>query len=248
MLNITQLISFEISTKCNLSHRHRNLCPIGKRPVGEKPLTDEIIIQTAVDAYGAGFTGMVTFHFYNEPMLHYFRMFYLMDSIRERVPQSRFLLWTNGTILIHNPHLAMFEKTFVSNYFKTPAATLAQFFSGLMINDGGEESLDDRLLNKRKPIDFAPCGLSVGDFIINNSGDVHLCCADWMNEIKIGNIFDTGIEELAQRKWEIVKTVWKEMSDQSPNRCLTCCNRSKIADYDETIYQKAKYLQEQGNA
>jgi len=239
MLDLTQILSFEISTECNLKERHKDICPIGKRPKGARVLTDEIIVNTTIEAHNLGFSGMVAFHFYNEPMVHHTRMFNLMDEIRYNIPQSRFLLWTNGTILIKDPHLAMFEKTYVSNYFKTPAEELLNYFNGLCINNGGEDEFDDRLLNRRGPKNFAGCGLAVHDFTINNSGDVHLCCLDWMNEVKIGNIFDTGIEELTQRKLEIVKTIWKQMDDKSPERCLTCCHRFGLGGFDSDIQAKA---------
>jgi radical SAM protein with 4Fe4S-binding SPASM domain len=239
MLDITQLISFEISTECNLSERHKNICPIGKRKkISDKVLTDEIIIKSIFDAYNNGFTGFIAFHFYNEPMMNSLRMFSLMDNIRMEVPRCRFLLWTNGTILIQDPHLLMFERTYISNYFKLPFEILDKFFNNIMINDGGEEPMDSRLKNEKCELNYNSCGFAIHDFAINNSGDVHLCCYDWENEIKIGNIFDLNIVELSKKKWEIIKNLWWGMNDNSPKRCLTCINRHDLCKFEDNIYRK----------
>jgi radical SAM protein with 4Fe4S-binding SPASM domain len=242
VLNITQIISFEISTECNLSDRHKHVCPIGKREKGHRELTDEIITFTAVNAYQNGFEGSIAFHFYNEPMLHHVRMFSLMEAIRALAPKSRFLLWTNGTILIKDWHLGMFEKTYISNYFHVPADTLSMFFSNIMLNGGGEDKLDKRLTCNPAEINDTGCGMGVHDFAINNAGDAHLCCFDWRNEVKIGNIFDSDLLTLMARKRVIVDTIWKNMSELSPYRCLTCTTKHELCNYDESIYQRGVEL------
>lgn len=241
MMNLTQLLSLEISTVCNLSERHKNICPIGRRVKSGKELSDEKILEIVNEAYALGFKGFITFHFYNEPMMTHDRMFYLMDRIRDKFPKSRFLLWTNGTILIKDPHLAMFGKTFVSNYFHVPAEVLEMFFSGLMINRGGEEGMDGRL-SKDDQNNSKGCQLAVHDFAINNQGDVHICCYDWKNEIKIGNVFEKSLKELAEKKWEILQTIMYGMDEKSPVACQKCKFKNALCYYDEEIYNESNKI------
>lgn len=235
MLNLTQILSFEISRDCNLSERHKNVCPINKIKRGNRTLTDDAIIIAVVEAHENGFTGMVAFHFYNEPMLHHVRMFALMDRIRKVVPQCRFLLWTNGTILIKDPHLKMFERTYISNYFHVPYETLELFFNGVMCDGKGEAGMDKRLEQGMKE-DIRPCRMPFHDMQIDNGGDMHLCCHDWDGDIKIGNIFDEDLKTLADKRYEIVKSIQNGITDCSPDKCLYCKEKLPfVCEYDKEI-------------
>lgn len=88
MLQYTQFLIFELGTGCNLAKDH-DKCPLSKRKKGIKKLDDKAIINLAVISYKEfGFTGLIGWHFYNEPMLYWERMLNLIDRIREKVPES----------------------------------------------------------------------------------------------------------------------------------------------------------------
>jgi len=97
-----QLLVFEAGDGCNLACQH-DKCPAhtGDR-WGADPaayLTDEQIIDAAVTCItDYQFSGLVCWHYYNEPMLYIDRILRLSQAIRERAPEARFGLWTNGTI------------------------------------------------------------------------------------------------------------------------------------------------------
>jgi radical SAM protein with 4Fe4S-binding SPASM domain len=246
-IDITQLLSFEISTECNLKEIHKNICPIGKREkTGRRRLNGNKILSVLKDAYDLGFGGYITFHYYNEPMVTAYKMFKLMDSIRNQHPQSRFFLWTNGTILIKDRHLQWFEKTYVSNYFHIPAEVLGQFFSGLIVGQGNDH-LDSRLFRSDGEITDDPCQMVLHELPINNQGDAHLCCYDWRNEVKLGNVFDDSLEQIAERKWKIAKTIIHRMDDTSPAVCRSCKFKRPMFNFDSDIYSKALERISRGN-
>ena len=222
MLELTQQLSFEIGQDCNLSEIH-DKCPINSMDrSGDKTLTDEIIINSVVEAYtNLGFTGFVSWSFYNEPMLHIDRILGLMEKIRCAVPKSRFMLWTNGTIKSEDPRMSLFERIWLTDYAKP------------------ETKLDDRLEHYGAP-NRKRCLLPFNDFLVSNTGNVHICCLDWANEIKIGNVFESSLKDLDAKRWEHTKKIaGKEMVDDTPLACMACKHKWDIGHFDEDIRSKA---------
>ena len=234
VLQVTQMLTFEIGTDCNLSKLHTK-CPINYMDRAGKTLTDEIIISSVVDAYtNLGFTGFVTWSFYNEPMLHIERILSLMERIRVLVPQSRFFLWTNGTILKEDIRMKLFERIWVTNYLSTP--NLEKSFPNMVVNPSIQ--LDDRL-DKLGESNKKRCLLPLDNLLISNTGEVYICCLDYKNEVKIGNIFDLSLKEIDEKRWEYIQKVsGKEMYDAHKS-CICCKYKWDISHFDEGIRSKA---------
>jgi len=238
MLSLTQIISFEIGQDCNLATLHKDECPISKINRTERTLTDELIINTTVDAYAhLGFEGLISWSFYNEPMLHAERMLGLMTSIKLILPQSRFLLWTNGTILIEDPRMKLFEQIYVTNYFNKTSEELVKHF-GQKVLFKGNPQLDDRLNHYTEPNNKI-CTLPFDNFLISNTGEVYICCMDWQNEVKIGNIFDKSLTELEEIRWETIKNISGKEMRNAPKACKGCAFKWDMAKFDEGIRNRA---------
>ena len=238
MLHLTQILTLEIGQDCNLEHVH-DKCPIGLMDRSGKELTDEKIVGLATEAYSSlGFEGFVCWSMYNEPMLHHGRMFGLMEEIRESVPESRFLLWTNGTILIEDPRMGMFERIYVSNYLGKPYERLLKYFGPKVLWKDCPE-LDGRL-SYRGPENRKRCTLPFDNFLVSNTGNVHICCVDWKNEVKVGNIFESTLEELDGKRWELTEEIiGKEMTDGAPDTCLHC-GSWHMCEFDREIMERAE--------
>jgi len=243
MLHLTQLLTFEIGLRCNFEQNHRELCPITHMSRGDKALTDEMIIDTTKKAYfEMGFEGFISWHFYNEPMLYWPRMLDLMVRIRGLIPQSRFFLWTNGSILIKDERMQLFECSFISNYENKLLEAYFDYFSNPLIKVGGQ-ALDNRFINHYGEPNFLSCGIMFDNLIIANDGEVYICCHDWRNEVKIGNLFDTSIEELDEKRWEYAKQICgKQMTDKAHSTCICCTSKWPVGSFDWDI--RAKALQE----
>jgi len=238
MLNLTQIFAIELSQECNLSNLHRDFCPINCIKRAGKILTDEKIISLVSEAYDLGFEGYMMWSVYNEPMMDYKRMFGLMEQVRVKFPKSRFLLWTNGTILVEDLRMQMFEKIIVTNYLNKTHEELVKYF-GPDVKWKNNPVLDSRMVY-RGDYHKKRCTLPFDTFLISNNGDVLFCCIDWKNEVKLGNVFDLSLKEIDENRWRnTVKIIGKEMCGNAPDTCLYCTFRWELSRFDEKIANKA---------
>lgn len=187
-LAYTQFLNFEIGTECNLGEEHTK-CP-NRHPDRyansdtRQKMSDDTIVACVMSAYGEhGFTGLVGWHYYNEPMLHAERILRLMTVIRTYVPESRFVMWTNGAGkgVFYQSVRDMCEQWHV-----TPYETGVR--------------LDDRLDRKPSQGD-KPCMRIFTEFVLDVFGQHHPCCFDWRGEASLGNVHDVGFTHLVCDWW-----------------------------------------------
>jgi hypothetical protein len=179
-----------------------------------------------------GFRGLIAWHYYNEPMLQATRIFNLMEQIRKEFPDSRFLLWTNCTICPKDSRVGLFEKVYCTDYLNEGADKLYKYFEGVgwFGYKGKETVLDDRLVTSLGEVSFVRCLRPFVDLIIDNYGTVPLCCFDWQNTVKVGNIWENSLEEILEAREIIRKKICgKEMLKDAPERCLRCQCRENDA-------------------
>lgn len=182
-LAYTQFLNFEIGTECNLGAEHTK-CP-NRHPDRyansdtRQKMSDDTIIECAVAAYQIhDFTGLIGWHYYNEPMLHAQRILRLMTRIRELVPESRFIMWTNGAGkgVFYQSVRDMCDQWHVTPY------------------EAGVR-LDDRLERKPSQGD-KPCMRIFTEFVLDAFGQHHPCCYDWRGEASLGNVHTSSFESL----------------------------------------------------
>lgn len=240
MIHATQLLTFELGKHCNFSERHKALCPLTHMPRSDKLMTDDMIIDCCRQAYfEMGFEGLISWHFYNEPMLYWRRMLKLMVEIRDQIPQSRFFLWTNGSILIRDHRMNLFEASHISNYDNHSLQFFLPFFHNPKIKADGPQLLDNRLEHYGEP-NKNPCRIMFDNFLIACDGEVFICCHDWRNEVKIGNLFDVPFKELDARRWEYAKQIaGNQMTDKAHDTCIRCNQKWPNCGFDPKIAQKA---------
>jgi len=227
-LKTTSLLSFEISNKCNLQKLHPK-CPINLRQykVKEKTLNKEIIVKTIKQAMDHGFTGMVAFHYYNEPLLN---KDLILEIINE-VPTCKYLLWTNALLLDrkveNNDFLKKFSLVCITCYNKKDMPyfeTLKNYYKNIDIFDW---ELDDRLeIYNKKVENNLSCKRPLFEIPIDYYGNIHLCCMDWNNSHAIGNIFkEDFIDILNKEEYKsLIKTCKGRLlnNDICPKICKTC--------------------------
>lgn len=232
MLRYSQFLIFELGASCNLGKEHSK-CPVIIRPHGKKKIDDDLIVRLATEAYTKlGFEGLIGFHFYNEPMLNYNRMLELISRIRKNISKSRFILWTNGTILVDDKRFDNFEKVFVTDYENKGKEHYKPYYRNeLYVN---KPSFDDRLEYESKGSSI-PCERQFIEFIINAYGDVIFCCQDWQNHIKIGSVFEDSLEDLAKRKLELSTKICKFISEENET-CYKCNGKIPLAYLDEKTH------------
>lgn len=229
MFNLTKtsLLSFEISDKCNLMCAH-DQCPVNKRcySIKEKHLDKQSIIDIITSAKKLGFNGMVAFHYYNEPLLNKS----LVEKIVDALPNTKFLLWTNGLLLDrtveNNKLLSKITKVCITCYDRKDMPffeALSDYYKNIEIFDW---ELDDRLeiYNKTTRNDLS-CKRPFFEIPIDYYGNIHLCCMDWNNQFKIGNVFENEFEQiiLSDKYQSLLESLSKRLLGQNaPDICKTC--------------------------
>jgi hypothetical protein len=240
-----QLLQFELSDRCNLADQHPR-CPNRHRPLPNMPaLDDRTIVRSASEAYrDLGFTGLVGWAYYNEPLLDAERMFALMGRIRFSAPQARFLLWTNGTLVPEDArHFDEFSQIIVSDYGPESRRGYDRLRPILIEN----ASLDDRL--QQLPVEdaAAPCLRPFVELAFDCRGGAHICCHDWRGGGSLGNLNWTPFGVIARhwRAW-IREIAGERMTDLAPDVCDRCGRRQQRHQvHDEGIVARADRIRAQ---
>ena len=202
ILSTTSLLSFELSNECNLKGIHPK-CAINCRKYKSsngKHLTAKVVVEMIKIAKDNGFTGMVAFHYYNEPLLNKDEIMEIIDSL----PNCKYLLWTNGTLLDKdvgsNSFLSRFTKVCLTCYSPERMKfyqDIKEYYKNVEIFDW---ELDDRLdiYDKEEHLVELSCKRPLFELPIDYFGNIHLCCMDWNNEYRIGNIFESDFSGIIQ--------------------------------------------------
>jgi hypothetical protein len=231
-MRATQLLSIEITTECNLAGQHArcpNSSPLRYRYLDTKRrLDDGTIVNLVRRMYKEfGFCGMVAWHYYNEPLMAQDRILALMERIRDEVPESRFLLWTNGTLLPDDLEpLKAFDRIVITDYGSVDSAkveALSRQQDGVSCHHW---PLDARLQTECQETP-APCARMFTEFIVDAFGNVHLCCFDWQGRASVGNIYNCDLAVLV-RRWRDVRdsTAGQRMKATAPAVCRACPHKS----------------------
>ena|GEM_PF-2026172 len=231
-MRLTQLLSIEITTECNLANKHTR-CPVlspdrFRHLNTVKKLDDHTIVSVVIAMYrDYGFRGMVAWHYYCEPLLEQDRILRLMAEIKTQVPEARFLLWTNGTLVPENvAPLQAFDRIVITDYGDLNPDRVQSL---LAIHPGTSVHrwpLDGRL-KIRGPATSLPCGRMFAEFVIDAFGNVHLCCYDWKGLASIGNVHTHSLSCLVDR-WQKTRDAisGKVMTDAAPTACRQCSHKA----------------------
>ena len=237
-LRDVQLLNIEIGEACNLTDRHA-LCPanVGDRWRGARdgaPLTDAEIVALAVEAYERlGFRGLVGWHYYCEPLLYRERVVRLCHAIRARVPEARFGLWTNGTLVgADAADLAVFDRAWCSCYDGAPVPpALRRAVPDTIALQG---ALDERL--SARDDSTAPCWRPFAELAIDARGYAHLCCVAYHGDEALGNVHNEPLADIVERFNGIRHRIAFAVDDRAPAVCRSCGSRmSEIPALDDRV-------------
>lgn len=247
-MNLTQFLIFEISDKCQLGDVHP-ACP-NKHADRYRlldtsgPLTDKEIVDIAAEMYMRhGFRGCIGWHYYNEPLLSQERILILAKEIKERVPEARFVLWTNGGhgIDINPACIEAHDYVMVTDYGSQYAPQIGLISSHAKNLKVMKAAFDARLHIPRNN-GFAPCKRPFVELVVDYYGNVHLCCHDWLGEVGIGNVKTSDLSDIVDRWRNIRNSIsGRRMLDTAPERCLSCGTRhNKISSFVPEIAAQAE--------
>jgi len=208
-LSILSWLTFEINDECPLTAVHpecpRNHDRWGDRDISRTLDTNSIIKFVDFCTREFGFSGLLTFHYYNEPLES-------MDDVYGLVLRypGRVSLWTNGlrfhrylnpieTTIIEKAHDVVVTRYPENDYLEE---TLAGYV-GIMKVRFQYIDLDNRAEQSDNPVfheGYERCGRPNWELITDYHGYVHLCCADYTGETKLGNILTDNPYEVLE-KW-----------------------------------------------
>lgn len=243
-MQYTQLLAFEVTDLCNRGHEHKS-CP-NKNPLRWKysrssvPVPDEKVVEIALKMHSGGFKGCICFHHYCEPLMDWPRVKRLTTLIRTAIPESKFILWTNGDLFPEDltDYCDIFSGLIITNYANRNLDRLKAVCQNLYTVGPG---LDWRV-EPPKHSGRERCVRPYLEFVVDYFGNVRPCCMDWQGELSIGNAQETPFEELWGRWVALRKQLsTPQMDIQSPIRCLTCGTRfNDVAGYVPEIAEEAR--------
>lgn len=215
-------IAIELSNLCNYACIHAK-CPAAH--IKEKsimPLTDiKAIIGQLCEI---DFRGTICFQIYNEPMIDP-RLFLIMEYIKQTlVANAEILVYTNGYYLTDS-----LVKDLQSGFADIIVATgYGKEEFERLINLNIEipyyvlwGDLDDRLewdADQKERENQIPCDSLFWQVPIWVNGDVGLCCLDYLQKVRYGNIKEKRLEDILDA-WEVRKDM----------ECLLCGNRKEVS-------------------
>lgn len=233
-MSFLKFLSFESNDQCNLTNTHLE-CP-SNDPTRYKNTDQHLnlldIIEFTELCMKHGFDGLLTLHYYNEPMLTPG----IVATIAREFP-DRVSLWTNGALLNYEKHLGIIQLCHDVMITKYPYIKYDERILALPNVRTQEANLDGRIKEIIKPV-YSPhhkrCGRPNWELIIDYHGFGHMCCGDWRGEIEIGNIL-TDDPHLFLHRWNYhreninVMQPWDEGTfTDLPFICQECLTRSPI--------------------
>ncbi|GGY24590.1 radical SAM/SPASM domain-containing protein [Paludibacterium paludis] len=190
------MVEIEVNSRCN---RRCDYCPNviepRKAPKMMKPEQFERILDRLVEA---DFSGRLSYHFYNEPLLHP-KLPDFVGRVRERLPRVRQILYSNGDFLTdekyHLLHERGIERFIITQHDGNPGEpkpNLVWLTPQLL-----------KLTSRAGTVEAGPpvapgvsCFAPSDMLIITITGNVVLCYEDSREEVVMGNVFDTPIMDI----------------------------------------------------
>lgn len=201
-------VMFELHNRCHLATVHAK-CPLHARR-GEDPVIlptktiGEVVAYLAIN----GWSGRLSFHNYNDPMIDP-RLFYLMkDVVRPHLPDATIFLMTNGWLIdqtMLNELSGMVDSLEVSAYSPAEGKRLnaLRVPSGMLMTIKQKADLDERLglyeqdLSGRRR--QRHCNAPLCELVIHSNGDLGLCCFDWRRSMIFGNVCQERLDAILGR-------------------------------------------------
>lgn len=220
-------------------------CPVNRNSDKRKPLRmEEGLLEKILDDLKAeNYSGKISLFSNNEPFLDQ-RMPVLLQKAKEKLPDARLCLYTNGTLL----HIDMFKECMVyldefviDNYNdKLELNDISKDILLFLKTDKGKEILEKKKIQihlrkinevlttrggnspnnrKRKSLNIG-CTLPFSQMIVRPDGKLSLCCNDAYGEMTLGDLSKTNI--MSAWNGNKYKELRKQMMDQG-RKCSPLC-------------------------
>ncbi|MCC8375225.1 MULTISPECIES: radical SAM/SPASM domain-containing protein [Photorhabdus] len=209
------MVEIEINSRCN---RRCVYCPnvIAPRDAPNRMKSEQF--ERIIDRLEeANFTGRLSYHFYNEPLLHP-KLPQFVAWVTERLPEVRQILYSNGDYLTDEKYQLLhkngIKQFIITQHDSKPGAPKPDLI--WLIPD--QLQLTNRAGNViagPEIVSNLPCFAPSDMLIITITGNVVLCYEDNKEEVVLGNVFDTPI-----------MGIWNSPQFRRARKALSCGNRN----------------------
>lgn len=200
--NIFSIITIETSSACN---RRCSYCPNSKFDRGliknRKDLKTELFYKIINELVELKWFGQIQLNFYNEPLLDE-RLPELTKYARLKLPASSIAIYTNGDFLTIGLYKRLIEAG-VTDFIITQHQQITDSIDKLLefrnaIGNNHVKVICKKLecfSSRSGLIQLSPeekrtkyCPWPTHNFVVNYEGETVLCCNDYLNTVKLGNI------------------------------------------------------------
>ncbi|MBI4870553.1 MAG: SPASM domain-containing protein [Candidatus Riflebacteria bacterium] len=190
------MVELEVNSRCNLRCEY---CPVSVAPPASMPrlMAQPVMDRVIAELARLGFAGRLSYHFYNEPLLHP-NLDRLVDQVRRGVPGVRQVLYTNGELLTDEKHRVLVEagveRFIITRHTGKPVPdrerqTVLEPSELVLTNRGGAMGPETRTLT-------LPCHVPNTMLIVTVTGDVLLCYEDYHRTQPMGSILERPLDEI----------------------------------------------------
>ncbi len=229
-------VAMGISRKCT---RRCSYCPVSRFPEfgSNQEMTLKTYRKIMFDLSRMNFNGVITFGFYDEPLVH--AKFINFLKITSRIlPKVKVLIFTNGDLLDTFYFSEIRKLDFTLQVTQHAPVNETKFEQLLSMRNSYSKmflkrEIEDEFLSTRSGLVDVPnpnilkkkkCTLPSVKLSIDPEGQVVLCCNDFFSEYRLGNINDYSIEEIWEK--EYFKKLRKDLLNGKMNipLCKRCYN------------------------
>lgn len=200
-LKDVNLVAIETNGLCNLRCSY---CPNSTHPIkdGTKLMDENLFYKIINELKDLNWCGEIQPHFFGEPLLDK-RFLRLMTYAKKQLPESKILLFSNGTKLTLDLYKKLIEipieHFFITEHVKGIPRNIQKILDWNEKNDTTTKFTYTRYpfkINNRGGLiklpktgkDMVTCFWPTHNITINYKGDLIICCNDYLNQIKIGNV------------------------------------------------------------
>ena len=219
-----KMVEIEINAHCN---RRCSYCPQGVASYRKSPrfMDIENFKRITLILKEADFEGRLSYHFYNEPLLHR-QLDDFIKIVRDELPKAHQVIFTNGDLLTDKRYLELRElgvyKLIVTSHggkvFPEREGQVNLTPQNLnLTNRGGKVLEESETLH-------VPCFAPSTMLIVGIDGDILICYEDADKKTVLGNLFLTPLSEIWNSEKAVRIRARLEAGDRTVEDICKVCN------------------------
>lgn len=238
-----KVVEIEINSNCNMSCSY---CPNNisvRKEMGD--MRSDIFDKILRDLQELKFAGVISFHFYNEPLLGK-NLEIFIAKLKSSLPQSILQIYTNGTLLTltkfrHLINLGVDAFKVTKHFDQNDKYEFDKTFNALTVNERKRViylSYRDLDLTNRAGIlehienkipESTPCFLPSVMAVITLNGNVLPCYEDFNQTLEMGNIMGSSLKEIWYgEKFQLFRDTLREKGGRLKNKTCSSCNNFNL--------------------